>query len=79
MFNNDAAWTVIELFNTFQCSIGITNIIVREFFTLQLFRCGNAGFCRIFFYIKCGGLMRVFTITHFLSFIVLTVEGARKC
>ena len=77
MLNNNASG-LIELLNAFQRGICVGNIIERQFFALQLFGSGNAGFSWIGLRIKGCFLMGVFAVAHLLGFKILHIKRIRK-
>src|SRR5690554_292665 len=77
MFNNNASW-LAKGFNAFKSSISISNIIERQFFTLQYLGSGYTSLINIGFCIESCFLMRVFTVAHFLTLNKLGIEGARE-
>ena len=69
---------LIEFAGDVQCSIGILYIVVRQFFTIELF-----GSCEREWLFHCaceelGLLVRVFAVTEFLLQVVLEEKFLRK-
>ena len=77
MFDNHAS-RLDEGFDAFQCRIGIGDVVVRQLFALQLLGGRDGGFRGAWVDVEGGFLVRVFTVTHVLGFVELSIEGARE-
>ena len=67
-----------KAFHALKCGVGISNVVKRQLFTLQLHSAGNAGFLWMSFGVKRGILVRVLTVAHVLRFNKLGIEGLRE-
>ena len=76
MFDDDAGF-VGERFYAFPCRICISDIVVRQFFTLQLRVAGQCAGCRCQIAVERCGLVRIFTVTHVLHFIEMQIQCLR--
>ena len=75
MFHNHAGGRV-EGFDGFPSGIGIGDVVVRQFFALQLFVGGKAACGGIHIAVERGALVRVFAVAHVLHFNPALVELA---
>ena len=62
----------------FPCGIGIGDVVVRQFFALQLFVGGKAACGWVNIAVERGALVRVFAVAHVLHFNPALVELARE-
>ena len=76
MLDDDAGRLLSKLVDTFQCRIGIVDVVVGKRLTLQLYSGGNTGRFAAGFNIKGSRLMRVFTVTEFLPALELWCDIA---
>src|SRR5690625_287394 len=65
----------LELLNAFQCSVGISDIVVRKRFTLQLCGSSDRGLLGIGLTIKRRGLVWVFAVAQFLHFFKMKIKS----
>ena len=77
MFHNHAGRRV-KGFDGFPCGIGIGDVVVRQFFALQLFVGGKAACGWVNIAVERGALVRVFAVAHVLHFNPALVELARE-
>ena len=77
MFNDYAGGFIIKGFYAFQSGICIGNVIVGEFFALQLKVVGQRTVDWRDVAIKGSGLMGVFAVAHLLHFFKMQIEGVR--
>ena len=75
VFHNHAGGR-IEGFDGFPCGIGIGDVVVRQFFALQLLVGGEAACGGINIAVESGALVRVFAVAHVLYFNPALVELA---
>ena len=75
VFHNHAGGRV-EGFDGFPCGIGIGDVVVRQFFALQLFVGGEAACGGINIAVERGALVRIFAVAHVLHFNPALVELA---
>jgi hypothetical protein len=76
MLNDDASG-FFERLNAFPCCICISDIVVRQFFALQLFVVGECTVNCFQITIESCRLMRVFAVTHFLHFVEMQIQCLR--
>ena len=77
VFDNYASWRV-KGFDGFPCCIGIGNVVVGQFFALQLFVGGKAACGGVNIAVERGALVWVFAVAHVLHFNPALVELAWK-
>ena len=77
VFHDHAGWRV-KGFDGFPSGVGIGNVVVRQFFALQLFVGGKAACGGINIAVERGALVRVFAVAHVLHFNPALVELAWK-
>ena len=75
---HDNAGRFVELFHTFQCGIGISDVVIRERFALNLSCRSDRSFFNFFFYIEGCLLVAVFTVTHILLLNEVQVQRTRE-
>ncbi|CWP79464.1 Uncharacterised protein [Neisseria meningitidis] len=75
VFHNHTGWCV-KGFDGFPCGIGIGDVVVRQFFALQLFVGGKAACGGVNIAVERGALVRVFAVAHVLHFDPALVELA---
>ncbi|MNN31202.1 hypothetical protein D3C81_1448780 [compost metagenome] len=75
---DDHAGRLGEFLHTFQCGVGIGDVVVGQRFALQLFRGGDRGFLNVLFYIEGRLLVAVLTVAHILLLYIVEVQGARE-
>ena len=75
VFHNHAGWRV-KGFDGFPCGIGIGDVVVRQFFALQLFVGGKAARGWVNIAVERGALVRIFAVAHVLHFNPALVELA---
>ena len=73
VFDDHAGWRV-KGFNGFPSGIGIGDIVVRQFFALQLFVGGKTACSWVNIAVERGALVRVFAVAHILHFNPALVE-----
>ena len=66
----------VKGFDGFPCGIGIGDVVVGQFFALQLFVGGKAACGGINIAVECGALVRIFAVAHVLHFNPALVELA---
>ena len=66
----------VKGFDGFPCGIGIGDVVVGQFFALQLFVGGKAACGGVNIAVECGALVRIFTVAHILYFNPALVELA---
>src|SRR5690606_24548643 len=72
---DDDTGRVCEGLHALEGGVGVGYVVVAQFFALQLFGGGHAGFFRVALGIEGGALVRVFAVTHVLNLHELGVEG----
>ena len=75
VFHNHAG-RCVKGFDGFPGGIGIGDVVVRQFFALQLFVGGKAACCGVNIAVERGALVRIFAIAHVLHFNPTLVELA---
>ena len=75
VFDNYASWRV-KGFDGFPCGIGIGDVVVGQFFALQLFVGGKAACGWVNIAVERGTLVRIFAVAHILHFNPALVELA---
>ena len=75
---HDHAGRRVKRFNGFPCGIGIGDVVVRQFFALQLFVGRKAACGWVNIAVERGALVRVFAVAHVLHFNPALVELAWK-
>ena len=73
---HDHAGRRVKGFDGFPCGIGISDIVVRQFFALQLFVGGKAACGGVNIAVERGSLVRIFAVAHVLHFNPAMVELA---
>ena len=73
---HDHAGRRIKGFDGFPCSIGIGDVVIRQFFALQLFVGGKAACGWVNIAVERGALVRIFAVAHVLHFNPALVELA---
>ena len=73
---HDHAGRRVKGFNGFPCGIGIGDVVVRQFFALQLFVGGKAACGWVNIAVERSALVRVFAVAHVLHFNPALVELA---
>ena len=75
---DDHAGRLDEALHALKGSIGVSHVVERQLFALQLYCSGNAGFAFLCFHVERRALVRVLAVAHFLSLDELAVEGLRE-
>ena len=75
---HDHAGRRVKGFDGFPCGIGIGDVVVRQFFALQLFVGGKAACGGVNIAVERGALVRIFAVAHVLHFNPALVELAWK-
>jgi hypothetical protein len=78
MLDDDAGGSLVELLHALQGGIRVGDIVVGEFFALDLGGRGDTCLPRVIPDVEGGGLVRVLPVTHPLLLVHLDVEGARQ-
>ena len=73
---HDHAGRRVKGFDGFPCGIGIGDVVVRQFFALQLFVGGKAACGGVNIAVERGALVRILTVAHVLHFNPALVELA---
>ena len=73
MFHNHAGGRV-EGFDGFPSGIGIGDVVVRQFFALELFVGGEAACGGVHIAVERSALVRIFAVAHVLHFNPALVE-----
>ena len=71
---DDHAGGRVEGFDGFPSGIGIGDVVVGQFFALQLFVGGKAACCGVNIAVERGALVRIFAVAHVLHFNPALVE-----
>ena len=67
---DDDTGRFVKDFDALQGGVGVSDVIVGKSFALKLLViCNSARQQRAGFTIKCGGLMRVFAVSHFVHLV----------
>ncbi|GAA5641732.1 hypothetical protein Senen01_04664 [Salmonella enterica subsp. enterica] len=77
MLDDYAGW-LVELFHTLQRRVGISDVVVRKRFALNLLCGGNGRFFHIFFYIEGCLLVAVLAIAHILLLNEVQIQRTRE-
>ncbi|MNE12464.1 hypothetical protein D3C80_1052630 [compost metagenome] len=77
MFHDDAC-RLAELFHTLQRRVGISDVVIRERFALNLLSGRDGRLFNFFFYIEGCVLVAVFAVTHILLLNEVQIESTRE-
>ncbi|MNW65043.1 hypothetical protein D3C74_433850 [compost metagenome] len=61
MFHGNHCW-LFKFFDNLQCCVGIVDIVVGQFFTVQLLGCSQCILCSEWFAVECRLLVWIFAV-----------------